>query len=238
MRVGSSALALVGVVSLCSSVVSAQTVLTLADVLTRARAHAPQIVSARLALEEARGRVAGASLRLPSNPDVDISVGNRQGSNQRSTDLQVGAAQLFEPPARRAARVAGAAAHLEQGVATVAVTTRHVLREAAIWFYQAVYATERIRLLTASEALAGAILHTADRRYRVGDLAVLDVNLARASLARVRSEREAGEAEHAAALGALRALLGVDGSVAVQGSLAPGRFARRRDARPVGGAAS
>jgi cobalt-zinc-cadmium efflux system outer membrane protein len=60
---------------------------------------------------------------------------------------------------------------------------------------------------------------TADRRFKVGDIAVLDVNLARGSLARVRAEREGAEAAKALALGELRQLLGLDGPVDVEGSL-------------------
>ena len=220
MRVACTALALAGAVSLCPAAASGQTVLTLTDVLARAREQAPQAVSARLALEEARGRVTGASLRLQSNPEIDVNVGNRQGSNARSTDLHLGATQMFEPPGRRAARIAGATAQLDQGVATAEETTRDVLRESATWFYQAVFATERIRLLAASEELANAVFQTAARRHRAGELAVLDVNLARSSLARARADREAGEADRAAALGALRVLLRIDTSISVQGSLA------------------
>ena len=222
MRVACTALALSGVVVLCPAVVLAQPALTLSDVLARARAQAPQVVSARLAIDEARGRLLGASLRLQSNPEVDVSLGNRQGAGTRSTDLQLGATQMFEPPGRRTARIAGATAQIEQGVATAEETTRVALRDAAMTFYQAVYAAEQVRLLTASVDLANAIYQTADRRFRAGDLAVLDVNLARSALARARAQLEAGKAEQAAALGALRALLCLDGPIAVQGSLALG----------------
>ena len=129
---------------------------------------------------------------------------------------------MFEPPGRRTARIAGATAQIEQGVATAEETTRVALRDAAMTFYQAVYAAEQVRLLTASVDLANAIYQTADRRFRAGDLAVLDVNLARSALARARAQLEAGKAEQAAALGALRALLCLDGPIAVQGSLALG----------------
>ena len=71
--------------------------LTLADVLARAREQAPQIVSARLAVEETRGRLLGASLRLQSNPEIDAGLGNRQGTGSRFTDFELGAGQTFEP---------------------------------------------------------------------------------------------------------------------------------------------
>ena len=162
MRVAWTALALTGVLSLCPGAAAGQTVLTLADVLARAREQAPQVVSARLALEEARGRLTGASLRLPSNPEIDINVGNRQGSRSRSTDLHFGATQMFEPSDRRAARIAGATAQLDQGIASTDETARDALRDAASWYYQALFAAERVRLLSTSEELANAILQAAD----------------------------------------------------------------------------
>jgi outer membrane protein TolC len=219
MRVACIALALAGVVSLCPGVASAQKALTLADVLARAREQAPQIVSARLALEEARGRVTGARLRLQSNPEIDLNVGRRDGTGSRSTDVEVGAFQMFEPPGRRAARLAGATAQLDRGVATAEEVTLAALWEAATTFYRAVHADERLRLLRASVDVATAIHQAADRRYRAGDLAILDVNLARAAVARTRAELEAAGAEQAALLGALQAILRMDGPLAVQGSL-------------------
>jgi cobalt-zinc-cadmium efflux system outer membrane protein len=220
MRVPCTALALAGAAWLCPGVATAQTVLGLPDVLARAREQAPQIVSARLAVAEARARLIGASVKLQFNPEVDFSAADRRTPVGRWTELQFGANQTFEPRGRRDARIAAASAQVEQSSVTVEEITRTVLREAALLFYQALYATERVRLLTASVDLAGAIHDVADRRFRAGDLAVLDVNLARAALARARAQREAAEAERIAALGSLRALLRLEEPVAVEGRLA------------------
>src|SRR4029079_3303626 len=143
MRVACTALALAGVVSMPPARASAQRVLTLDDVLTTARERAPQIVSAHLGLAEARGRVTGAGVR-PLNPEVDVSAGPRRGDS-RTTDLDVGLSQRFEPSGLRAARLAGANARLEEATASADETTRGVLRDAARAFYQAVFAAERIR---------------------------------------------------------------------------------------------
>jgi len=198
----------------------AQTVLWLADVLTRAREQAPQIVIARLAVAEAQGRVTGASQRLQMNPELDFNVGSRESGGNRSTELQFGINQMFEPRERRDARIAAAGALVDQRAVAVEVAARDVLRDAARLFYQALYAGERARLLAASADLANSILDVADRRFRAGDLAVLDVNLARSALARARAQSAAGQAEQAAALGHLRALLRLEGAIAVEGSLA------------------
>jgi cobalt-zinc-cadmium efflux system outer membrane protein len=199
----------------------AQTVLTLPEVLARARERAPEITSARLALDEVRTRLLGASLRFQSNPELDLSVGRRRGSGEGSTDVEIGFSQLFEPGTRRAARTAGAEAAIALGTAEVDEAIRVVLRAAASSYYRALHAAERVRLLGDAGDLAARVYAVADVRFKAGDLAVLDVNIARASLARVRAEREAAEATHALAIGELRQLLRIDDEVVVRGELSP-----------------
>ena len=202
---------LAGVVLLCPVRASAQTVLTLADVLATAREQAPQIVSARLAVAEARGRVAGASLRLHVEPG---GRSQRRAARQGGTrDRPICMSASTRCSSRRAAGRADRRRHaqLEQGTATAEETTRTC---------SATRRGRSTRRCTRPSAFGcsprrrlgeRSIFEAADRRFRAGDLAVLDVNLARASLARARAQREAGEAEQAAALGALRALLRIDG---------------------------
>jgi cobalt-zinc-cadmium efflux system outer membrane protein len=194
--------------------------MSLAAVLARAREQAPQIVSARLALEEARGRLTGAFVRLQSNPQFDAAVGTRNGPDTRFTDFELGLGQAFEPGSRRSARVAGANAAIAQGAATIDEVTRTVLREAAAAYYRVLHSNERIKLLNAAYDLASAVYSSADRRYKAGDIALLDVNIARASQARVRAEREGAEASKVLALAELKQLLRLEGDLLVEGSLA------------------
>lgn len=220
MRMGTRTVAVCAVVCLhAGSALGQGRTLTLSDVLARAREQAPEIVSARLALEEARGRLVGASLRLQSNPQIDVAVGNRNGPDSRFTDFDLGLGQSFEPGARRSARIAGANAAIAQTAANADEVTRSVLRSAASAYYRAVHASDRIRLLNAAYELAWAILSIADRRFKAGDIPVLDVNIAKASVARVRAGREGAEASKALALGELRQLLRLDLDVSVDGTL-------------------
>jgi cobalt-zinc-cadmium efflux system outer membrane protein len=221
MRIGSRAVAVCAALCVHVGTAGAQRQpLTLADVLARAREQAPQIVSARLALEETRGRLLGASLRVQANPEVDVGVGNRQGNDSRFTDFEIGLAQSFEPGSRRSARIAAASAAIAQSSADVDEIARVVLRSAAAAYYRALHANQRIRLLNATQELAAGVYSAADRRFKAGDIAVLGVNIARASLARVRAEREAAEASRALALGDLKQLLRLDEDIAVEGELA------------------
>ena len=155
MRIGRSAVAVCAAVCLQAGIAGAQSQsLTLADVLARARDQAPQIVSARLALEETRGRLLGASLRFQANPEIDVGLGNRQGTGSRFTDFELGLGQSFEPGSRRSARIAGANAAIAQGSADVDEITRVVLRSAAAAYYRALHANQRIRLLNATQESA------------------------------------------------------------------------------------
>jgi cobalt-zinc-cadmium efflux system outer membrane protein len=220
MRIGRSALALCTVACVHTAVANAQgRALTLSDVLARAREQAPQIVSARLALEETRGRLLGASVPFQNNPEIDIAVGNRRASDTRFTDMELGLGHTFEPRARRTARMAGANAAIAQSAADVDAVTRVALRDAAAAYYRAIHADLRIRLLTRAQELATGVYSAADRRFKAGDIAVLDVNIARASMARVRADREAAEAAKALALGDLKQLLRIEEDVSVAGEL-------------------
>jgi cobalt-zinc-cadmium efflux system outer membrane protein len=218
MRIGKTFAAVCAAICVQAAAASAQS-LTLAEVLARARERAPQIVSARLELEEARAALAGASLRFQANPEIDAAIGPRRGSGAYFTDFELGMGQAFEPGARRSARIAGANAAIARSTVNIEAVTREVLRAAAAAYYRVVYANERIRLLTSAGELAASVHATADRRFKAGDIAVLDVNIARASLARVRSEREGAEALKAMALGELRQLLGIDAGLDAAGPL-------------------
>lgn len=222
MRMGTTTLAVCALACCDAAGAAAQgRSMTLADVLARAREQAPQIVSARLALEETRARLIGASLRQQNNPELDAAVGNRNGPTDRFTDFQLGLAQAFEPGARRSARIEGANAAIAESAANIDDVTRAVLRQSAAAYYRVLHANERIKLLNGAFELASNVYSAADRRYRAGDIAVLDVNIARASLARVRAEREGAEATKALALGDLRQLLRLPDDVSVEGSLSP-----------------
>ena len=199
---------------------SAQTSLqSLADVLVRAREQAPQIVNARLAVDEVRARLAAAGLRLQQNPEIDLALGNRTGELDRSTDLEFGISQRLEPRSRRIARLGGVNAAIAVASADLDEAVRVVQREASLAYYRALHASERERLWATVEQLASGVEQAADRRFRAGDIPVLELNLARASRARARAERQAASAFEAAALGDLQQLLRLDGAVSLSGSL-------------------
>ena len=104
MRMGTRTIAVCAIVCFHASPGAAQRTLTLPDVLARAREQAPQIVSARLAMEEARGRLLGASLRFQENPEITgallETLGQDPNVNVRLAALDALSKRLGEPAVR------------------------------------------------------------------------------------------------------------------------------------------
>jgi cobalt-zinc-cadmium efflux system outer membrane protein len=182
---------------------------SLEEALARAREQAPAVLIARARIEEARGRLAGARVRLRDNPTIDVGTGPRTTEAGTLTDLDVGFAQLFETGGQRAARIAGAEAGIARETATADEARRLALRAVALALLRSLYAQERIELLRGAEAVAADVRTVADRRYAAGDIAVLDVNIAKIAMARARAARLAAEGERTVFAGELQRLLGL-----------------------------
>ena len=180
-------------------------VLTLEAALARARQQSPAIASARGRIEEARGRLRGAST-LRDNPVLESAIGRRSQSGTPA-DLDVGVSQAFELGGRRGARIAGAQAEVARAVASADDTMRLVLRQVADVFLRAVHGEQRVGVARAAETYAAEVHRIAERRHSAGDIAILEVNLAAGARARARSELLAAQASRAGALGDLRVLL-------------------------------
>jgi cobalt-zinc-cadmium efflux system outer membrane protein len=222
VRLGDGGWAVLSVAGcLVSAVAAAQPApLTLPDVIARARSEAPAVVVAALTLEETRGRLVGAERRFAANPDLDGAIGRRDGEDGVQTDLQVGISQMLQPGSRRRARIDGARAALDQTRADIEDARRRSIGAAVEAFYRAVYAGDRLRLLRSNTTLAAEVLAVTERRYAAGDVAGLDMNLARTSLARTRADVAAAEADAVIARGDLQRLLGLPSPIVVDGSLA------------------
>jgi len=185
----------------------AQSPLTFQQALTMARERAPRIAIARARIDEARGRLAGAQVRFRDNPIIDASAGPRWLETGTVTDYELGVLQTFELGNRRDARIASAEAAVARESAVSDATIRQLVRDVAVVYVRALLAQTRIAVLRATETVAKEALDVAERRFRAGDIALLDVNVARGSVARAASQTRAADAERTAALGELKALL-------------------------------
>ncbi|MGE0405132.1 MAG: TolC family protein, partial [Candidatus Korobacteraceae bacterium] len=183
-----------------------QSELTLSQALERARNQAPVILAARDQIEEARGRLLGASLRFRENPTISAAAGRR---NTGQTELDFSFTQPFEPGARRQARIAEAQAGVERQSSVSDNLVRRLLQEVAVAYLQAAAATQRIDVAVAADQVAGNLLIAMERRFELGDVPILDVNLARTAAARARSERRSSQAQLTEALANVRIFLGM-----------------------------
>lgn len=197
----------------CAAGVQAQTDrvrLSLSEALARARAEAPAMLIARARIEEARGRLAGASVRFQNNPYLDITSGERRTFDGRSTtDLEVGILQMFETGGQRDARVAGASAAIDAEVATSEDTLRQALGGVAVAYLRHQANSERHTLLLRLADAASEVESVANRRFAAGDIAWLERNVARAAALRARASVGAADADLVESSGTLARLLGL-----------------------------
>jgi cobalt-zinc-cadmium efflux system outer membrane protein len=185
----------------------AQTVLTLEATIARARDQAGPVVVSRARTAESEAALVEATTRFRDNPLIGGAAGPRFGSEGRFTELDFGVSQQFETGGQRQARITAARAGIERQQAETLQLARTVIFEAASAFLAGIAATERLRVAEEADTVAREFLRATERRYVLGDIAAIDVNLARLDAARSAATLVAARADLTAAAGALRALL-------------------------------
>lgn len=185
----------------------AQVVLTLEDVVARARERAGAVAVANARVGEAEAALLDATPRFREGPVVEGAVGPRLADQGTVTDVDLSVAQQFEVGGKRQARIDGATAAIDRQRAEVEQVARGVAFDAASAFLDAVAIGERVRMLEQADAVSRQLLAATERRYAAGDVAAIDVNLARIDTARSESALAAARADLASELGTLRALL-------------------------------
>jgi cobalt-zinc-cadmium efflux system outer membrane protein len=193
-------------------------VLTLEGALERALRSAPKVMAARGRIDEERGRMVGASLPFTANPVMEVETGRRSGATS-STDFAIGIGQDIDLPQRRRARIDAARAAVTQEEQRARDAERETLREVATVFLRAVEARERAEVAMRGKHLAEEALQIAERRYAAGDVAKLDVNLARTAVARGDAEMRSSQATLLGNVTQLQVLLGTTEPLTVDGSL-------------------
>jgi outer membrane protein, heavy metal efflux system len=201
----------------------AQVVLTQEEVIARARDQAGPVAVARARIAEAEASLLDASARFRDNPVLEASGGPRAADGNRSTDLELGISQQFETGGQRRARVAGAQATIARYRAEADATARESIFRAASAFVDAVAASQRLQIAEQADTLGREFLTAMERRYAAGDVAAIDVNLARIDAARSAATLRGARAALTAAVGTLRALLRLPATepVDIRGTLDP-----------------
>jgi len=198
-------------------------VLTLERAIALVRQSNPYVVAARLRAEAASADILSARVPVPSNPVLEIELGDRSGPGGGSTDRVFSLSQeLFTGPVRgRRVRAADAAHDVARHLA------RNELRlaeaAAARLFYQALAAQERLALTREVESVTHRLVDVAELRFEAGEDTALDVNTARMQRAQAGRRRLEAERISRETLALLAAALGLEPStrLAVAGSLDP-----------------
>lgn len=190
--------------------------LTWSEALTRGREQSPAVVVAKARIEESRGRLVGARVRFRDNPQLSFSAGPRNGPGDVSTDLEIGFSQTFETGGQRKARIDGAEAAIAADTATAEDVQRQALEAVARAYLAHERGQERRALLAESQTTAEEIWRIAERRYAAGDIAAIDVNLARVTASRARAATIAADADLASSSGVLARLLNLPAATSIE----------------------
>ena len=195
--------------------------LTFDEVVRLARERAPTVLAARARVLEAQGRRQTTGAFLGANPELEAAAGPRRSDRGDFTDLEFALTQEFELGGRRRGRIDRGEAEALGAIAGSEDLLRRTLRDAVVTFLRGLHAERRVQLAQAAEAVGEDLVRVAERRHARGEVAILDVNLARAALGRARADGHAAVALRQAALGELRILLdiGAEDSIAVVGEL-------------------
>jgi cobalt-zinc-cadmium efflux system outer membrane protein len=201
--------------------------LTLDAALQQARASAPLLIAVRARIDEARARLIDASQRWREQTLLEGGVGPRRGAGTSSVDSELAIEQIFETGGQRGARIAVAEANIDRETAVAEDATRRHLRDVAVAYLTAVGSDERRALVRNSQNLATELLRATERRFALGDVAAMDMNLARIAVARAEADASDAEADYEAAIGSLRRLIGASADLPVTLAGTLGEYANR-----------
>jgi len=201
----------------------AQIVLTLEETLTRAREQSGAVALARARVAEADAAVIDASVRFRENPVIETGLGPRRGGGTTMSEIDVSVSQQFETGGQRQARIGAARAAVDRQRAEVTLAARDGVFAAASAFLAGVAAADRLRLAGASADVSRRLLAATDRRFAAGDVAAIDLNLARIDAARAEAAVQSARTDLAAVADRLRILLRLPAAdpIELRGSLEP-----------------
>lgn len=179
--------------------------LTLGDAFARARAGSPALSAARAAVEEARGGLRAAGTLLGANPEVEAARGSRSGTTER--DLELSLAQPLDI-GRRGPRLAVARSRLAREEAAFEDVLGRALRDVGEAYHRGLHARDALVLAREAAAAAERLHGVARRREAAGEVALLDVNLARLAAGTARAAVHDAETVEVEAQAALARLIG------------------------------
>ena len=185
----------------------------------------PSVYADVKGVESVEGRRTTASLLLPANPSLALSVGQRT-SRRDGDGVDFGAtlSQELEIGGQRGARLDVVGAEGDAVRARLRATRREVAATALSAYFDVLAATEEKRVATRLSVLSGALIRLAAARLEAGLGSEIEAEVASAAGTRLAQTLFAAERRVAATRALLTTLLGFDPvheEVAAQGELEP-----------------
>ena len=200
------------------ALVSAETLIVTPEGLpSLVRNGNPSLAAARLAIDEAAGRLLGSG-RL-SNPELEVA--GRHNHQFKEGGVEVGLSQKFPMTARLELEREVSTAELERARAEVADAERRLIADAKEVLIKLLALDDERHLLERQQGVAGELVETISAAAKRGESSSLDAGQARIEVLRIKSEARGLDARAATLLGELRRLIGasVDSQLRVGGEL-------------------
>ena len=185
--------------------------LSLADALARARSSNPEFRAAAQEVDVARGRLVKARYPNQFNPTVGGEAAHRErnepGESGSVRDFAVTLSQEVEVAGQRGQRVREAEESIARAQAELRDRERLLDASVKTAFFRALAEARRVDLQRAIEDLTRRVRDAAVARVKAGEVPAMEANLAEIRYGQARKETLTAEAEHAAAVIALRRVL-------------------------------
>lgn len=178
------------------------------DLVRRALASNGELAAARLDIERARARMRQAGLRPNPSLDLEQTTGRFTGSaDERET--AVGISLVLELGGKRRRRIELARAELEAAEAAVADRERRLVGEVLAAHAEALAALRELQITEEINDVSSKTTVFIQTRVNEGETPPLELNLIRAEVDRLRSQRRLIEGRLQAAFIHLKSLAGI-----------------------------
>jgi len=191
--------------------------------LELARSENPDLLAARQELERARSRLVRARYWNQFNPEIGGGAGQRRFDGGGSEVQPFASLSLeVEIAGQRGKRIDEAERNLTRVEAEIADTQRRVLAQVRETFYRSLFLDRRLGLFREVEELNRRLGDASSERFRTGEIAKTEANLAVVRYSQSRKETLSAERDLANTRRELERLLGLEPSSTIRlaGSLA------------------
>lgn len=180
--------------------------LTLAEAVEQAFRASPVLVAREAELRQVEARLLAART-YPLNPQLGMSVGDRQSQIESSTDLNIEVSQELQIGGQRGKRVAVVTAELEAAWAGFRREQRVLAATVHFAFARSLRARELIGVASADHELTKELVDFATRRLAAGAGTQIELNLARSTAGQTERSLRLAEAEYEVSVNLLSAVI-------------------------------